>query len=298
MYVIVFIIVATIALSLIAGMERDSDTGKRVWRSRVNQFTLLFVAAFVLFFVASAGRNVHRRLQRSKSVSAITEVSNIELAFTKLLSDAGRSSLKALLEPVAFEEACAWYAREHDADAFEAEVAIYTRATYALLRNGRDVLTQEAGLEDALFGHIQGALNAQVVRVLGTSYMSEFGTDPWGNPYQFFAGPWPDDMGPVLFRRYRESPDSNSTADSLTVSIVGDVPRQQGFPPSSKQDIYLWSFGANGVSDQPRYDPNHEYAPPSRQHYRKDASDEYLGGGDDINNWDRNMTFMAIYGFW
>lgn len=50
-----------------------------------------------------------------------------------------------------------------------------------------------------------------------------------------------------------------------------------------------------GVSDQPRYDPTHAYAPPARQHYREDAPDEYLGGGDDINNWDRDQTFMRFY---
>lgn len=59
--------------------------------------------------------------------------------------------------------------------------------------------------------------------------------------------------------------------------------------------IYIWSLGANGVSDQPRYDPTHVYAPPARQHYRSDAPDEYLGGGDDVNNWDRNQTFMSFY---
>ncbi len=60
-------------------------------------------------------------------------------------------------------------------------------------------------------------------------------------------------------------------------------------------DVYIWSLGKNKVSDQPRYDPTHMYAPPARSHYREGAPDEYLGGGDDINNWDRDYTFMWFY---
>jgi hypothetical protein len=87
----------------------------------------------------------------------------------------------------------------------------------------------------------------------------------------------------------------DSDADALTVTVAGESSSTRSYPATPYHEANIWSLGANGVSDQPRYDPTHQYAPPARQYYRSDAPDEYLGGGDDINNWDKNQTFMRFY---
>jgi hypothetical protein len=242
-------------------------------------------------------------LRKGQPQRAVSEISNIELALTKILSDAGRSSLRELFDPKAFQVAHAAYMAKNSTNSLDASVALYTRATYALLRNGRDGLTISAGWRDSLLETVQLTLNAEVVRSLGTSYISELGNDPWENPYQIFPGPWPEEMGTVLFRRALEgepSPYSTPEAghvlsDALTFTMASEPPTKQGLPAFDHMDFYIWSLGENEVSDQPIYDPTQAYAPPVRQHYRKDAPDEYLGGGDDISNWDEDMTFMKLY---
>jgi hypothetical protein len=264
---------------------------------------LLVLAAGMWFFVIPW---MQPWKEYGKFPRANAEISNMELAITKVLSDAGRSSLRDLVAPKVFDEACVAYARQHNLNAFEASVALYTRSTYALLRHGRNALTIPVGRNDEVLDHVQRVLNPEVVNSLDTLYM-EIEDDPWGNRYQFFWGQWPEKMGLVPLRRLLMPGGSSGLSadqfidgygpdgDALTVSILDNPSVKQGFPAPRHFDVYIWSFGKNGVPDQPRYDPTHEYAPPARQHYREDARDEYLGGGDDINNWDRDQTFMRLY---
>jgi len=262
---------------------------------------IILCLGIVLLGAIIAVPNFRKWVQSSHGFPAVSEIRNIELALTKVLSDAGRSSLLDLFDPVAFEKTCAWYEIQYDADAFEARTAICTRAAYALIISGRNAIQPDAR-DDDIMTHSRKVLAVDVVDKIGTSYYPELGNDPWGNPYQFFPGPWPGNMGPVLFRAYAapgSGPslpgDSTPTADPLTVTIAGEAPGPRGHPVARHREIYIWSLGANGVSDQPRYDPTHQYAPPARQHYRSDAPDEYLGGGDDVNNWDKNQGFMSFY---
>ncbi len=256
-----------------------------------------------LFIAIVGGRNIREWIQKGHGFPAVSEINNIELALTKVLSDAGRSHLKDLFDPVAFAKTCAWYELQYGTDAFEARTVISTRATYALLISGRGAI-QPNVQDDDIMTNTRKVLAADVVNELGTSYYPEVGKDPWGNPYQIFAGPWPEELGLVLFRDYLSHGSQtqlpgdsllDSDADALTVSVGGESPSTRGYPSTGFHGFYIWSLGANGVSDQPRYDPTHQYAPPARQYYRSDAPDEYLGGGDDINNWDRNQTFMSFY---
>ena len=231
------------------------------------------------------------------------EISNIELALTKMLRDVGKGSLRDFFDPVAFEQATTAYMAAHNTNLFEASSALYTRATYALINHGRGALTLEASWGDSLLKPAQQTLDPAVVSKLGTSYMTSLEDDHWGNPYQIFPGPWPPTMGPVLFRSYRANreftptgiPEGTTPPDQLTVHVPGADLGEQGFPALAMEDVYIWSFGENEVSDQPRYDPSHTYAPPARNHYRNNAPDEYLGGGDDLNNWDGDVTFMEHY---
>jgi len=260
--------------------------------------------AIVIFGVTGAALpNVFRWMEKNHGYPTVSEINNIELTLTKIISDAGRSSLQDLFDPVAFEKTCTWYELQYGADTFEARTAISTRAAYALIKSGRGAILPQAQ-DDDIMTHTRKVLATDVVDDLGTSYYPGVGNDPWGNPYQIFAGPWPKEMGLLLFRSY-DSPGpktalpGNSSmdpnADVLTVTVAEESPGTRGYPATPYHEAYIWSLGANGVSDQPRYDPTHQYAPPVRHFYRSDAPEEYLGGGDDINNWDKNQTFMRFY---
>ncbi len=272
---------------------------RRLLRFSVSGIGLCLVIVFVIAIVSE--RNIREWIQKGHGFPVISEIQNIELALTKLRSDAGRSSLRDLFERDAFEKVCAWYELQYGADAFEARTVVYTRAVRALLISGRGAKLPDARDDDIMI-NTRKALSADLVHSLGTSYYSDLGNDPWGNPYQIFDGPWPKEMGLRLLRTYRlpvtpphlPGDSAPTNPDALTVTIAGEHPGIRGVP-AEYTDIYIWSLGANGVSDQPRYDPTHVYAPPARQYYRSDAPDEYLGGGDDINNWDRNQTFMSFY---
>lgn len=301
MVAILFLLVTTMVLAFAAGLDSRIPPGGHWWSSRKNRVILLYVALVGIVFVAALSKKIYRSITYSGSLQAVAEIRDSELALTKILSDAGRSSLLDLFDPVAFEKTCAWYEIQYDADAFEARTAICTRAAYALIVSGRNAMQPEAG-DDDIMANTRKVLAIDVVDKIDTSYHLDLGNDPWGNPYQFFPGPWPGNMGPVLFRAYAVPGselslpgDSTPTADPLTVTIAGEDLGPRGFPASRNRDLYIWSLGANGVSDQPRYDPTHQYAPPARQHYRIDAPDEYLGGGDDINNWDKDQTFLRFY---
>ena len=306
MGIILFIAWGTLACTLIALMERKPESSHWDWHSRANwvriaALLLLFAVPGVLF-----AHNVNKRLTRAHFNRTISEIKNIELAVTKILSDAGRSSIRDFVDPDKFATARDEYMKSAGLDRFEAEVVLYSRLCYALLQDGREVLKLSPARGDEELVLVQSFLNAEVVRQLGTSYMSELGMDGGGNSYRFYPGPWPEAMGPILFRTYRNSWDEGapppgvepSERDPLTVTWQDPEtgkPVVVGWPATTKRDIYIWSVSANEVSDQPRYDPTHAYAPPARQHYRPDAEGRYLGGGDDINNWDRNGTYMAFY---
>ncbi len=249
--------------------------------------TLILGAQFavLLFVVYVVAQNVGVLRNLGRSADALNECTAIDVALGKLLDDAGQGSLGGLFDPAAFKEASTWYAARHGVDAFEASVAVYTRAAYALLREGGGALAMRPPRNDAL--------RPEVVQNLGTEYMA-LRNDPWGNPYQFFAAPWPEGWGPVVFRDWRDIVDT-AQPDALTVTLTGDYPGTLGFPAAAPAHTYIWTFGGNGISDQPRYDRTHEYAPPAWQHYREDAPDHYLGGGDDINNWDTDHSCIMFY---
>lgn len=178
-----------------AGRERGSILGKLL---------LLIVIVSVLAVVLSPCPC--RRLSPGRATRAVSEINNIELALTKALSDAGQSNLRAFFSEAAFNDAVSKLGRERNMDAFTASIEIYTYSTYALLRKGRHALEVPNDYAETL--------NADVVGSLDDSYYSESARDPWGNLYQVFAGPWPDDMGPVHFRKYLPSAGGASPGES------------------------------------------------------------------------------------
>lgn len=240
-----------------------------------------------------------RWIDHGTATRAITEINNIELGITKMLSDAGSTNLRDFFDDAAFGEAVARLGRERAMAPFEASVELYTSSLYALLRKGR------AAIDPEINEHAE-VLRPELVKQLGTSYIPELEFDPWGQLYRIVPGPWPEDMGPVIFRTllppapdYPTRPgEKKIVPDALLMSGIDfetGEPLTFGVPARSNLEAYIWSFGTNLISGQPIYDPSHAYAPPVQQHYEAGQEPELCGGGDDINNWDRDQTFMRFY---
>lgn len=279
----------------------NSQRKGSIWRTLRN-FTISAIALLILFAIALPFGPPHRYPRRSRPVKAMTEVQSIELGIAKLLADSGQARLRDFFDPPKFEARVARLVREQSMDPFLASVEIYTSATYVLLRKGRHAM--DPGMAD---DH-QSVLKPDLVGKLGNSYYPDLALDPWGNLYQIFPGPWPEDRGPVIFRTYL--PQSSHSAslpgddesviapDNLLMSGIDDAtgePITFGLPAPADQIDYIWSFGSNLISGQPNYDPSHTYAPPASQYYNPNQEPELCGGGDDINNWDRGQTFMRFY---
>ncbi len=282
---------------------------------------LLVVMAIISILAAIAIPNVQQWIKKGRAVRAQAEISNIELAITKLLSDAGRSSLKDIINPAAIETDMGGVGvdvamSDWTPAQFETAVERYTEATYAILRKGRAVLG------DASLAYYY---NAEVVRNLGTSYMSELSFDPWGNLYNIYPGPWRASDGPVPFRTYAppETTDQVLPGDSflsasedvftLGVTSLGDNfpsglvdPETNvalpsiGAPAPREASVFIWSNGENLISGQARYDgvtyngAGYDFMT-GTGHYDGGQEPELMGGGDDINNWDSGQTFMKFY---
>lgn len=284
---------------------------------------LLVVMAIISILAAIAIPNVQRWIIKGNATQAMTEINNMELAITKMLSDAGRSNLKDLIDPTVlatYGTPDTWTTAD-----FDDLVRRYTNATYRLLRKGRGALVpdnpSDPGPSDIAF------LNADVVRTLGTGYFAELGFDPWDNLYQIYPGTWPVTNGPNVFRTYLGPQDTGkvlpgdpdlTVGDDLSLGVdapeganiidieTGEELPLIGIPASARMEVYIWSYGSNLRSGQaiftpptagynPNTDPS-QYAPtPGRDNYDSQQEPELMGGGDDINNWDRELTFMRFY---
>lgn len=236
---------------------------------------------------------------------SLVEITQLEILLNLIVSDAKVGTFKEMYRPVEFAQVAQKYAAHSGLNAFEASAALYSRTTNELLVYGYNAPSRLANLPDQLSISSSEVLNTNATKLLRSTYSSSYVTDPWGNSYRFFVGPWPSELGPVLFRTYGRTTETRITghstsqlednaafADGLTI-IQDDI--ECGFPAAVDQEFYIWSFGANGLSDQPLFDPALIYAAPTRRHYRENAPHNYHGGGDDINNWDKMHTFFQFY---
>lgn len=264
---------------------------------------LLVVMAIIAILAAIAIPNVQRWIVRGKAVQAISEISGMELAITKILSDAGRSELNDLFDRDLVSFAVGGgYAAEWTDDQFEEAVRLYTDAMYVLLRKGR-----ESRGPATVVGQPGFILNGDIVRTLGLDYMPELAQDPWDQLYNFCPGPWSRRLDPIVFRKYFPRPgtglpgdDSDVpdalTLDDATMAFVEDDLEEIGFPAERRKTVYIWSNGANLISGQARFKLNMPggYAGDATD-YEIDQEPELMGGGDDINNWDNEQSFMRFY---
>ncbi len=281
--------------------------------SRKSGFTLielLVVIGIISILAAVVVPRVTDWISRGRMTRAVSEVQNAELAMTQMLNDADRQNFRALFaEFPPADEIQNWLggqAMNH----FDAAVQMYTNVFYVLLRQGRN------GAED-LQNSYGVRLHEDVRSRLAATYM-DIGQDPWGNLYRFWPGPWNRQMeqtyGPnglqvfnhdpinnsgrvaVPFRGFRPGLEDQNTGEfwpyiydqqrkmEADQRIPGN-PRadgRPGFPAPDNLPIYIYSPGADGVSNQ-------NYRP-------EDAMDmERVGGGDDVNNWDNEQGWSGFY---
>ncbi len=184
---------------------------------------LLVVIAIISILAAIVVPNVNNWIARARMTNTVAEVQGIELAMTQMLNDAQRQNARAIFDRFPTpQELYGTVSPQHDLYAdeldavrewlradenpFRAEVELYTRAFYSLLRQGRNAgdpehsdpgairLTfGEEGEEAGTFLVMWVGIDPSVRPNLGTSYM-DVGRDPWDNRFRIWPGPWNRDI--------------------------------------------------------------------------------------------------------
>lgn len=235
--------------------------------------------------------NIARAIMLNKESDCVQEINSITVNLTRVCADAGTGNLRGLFQGEAFSKSCEERMARESLDAFQASTAMYTTLLTALLGHGRNA--PEALSNSPRTQPLVEVFDDKAVGRLGTHYC-DLRSDPWGEPYQIFAGPWPMEWHTIVLRTYIDDT-PNAVGDTLTVEKESNESRRVGFPPSTSEMAYVWSRGPNRISDQAIFQPNGEYAPPAIQHYRPNAIPEYAGGGDDINNWDHGESWRDVF---
>lgn len=288
---------------------------------------LLVVMAIIAILAAIVVPNAAKFIGRARVTRALSEVSGMETAVMAMVTDAGRSSLSQIFVPGAVPALACKFTDQNGFPTqvpplewgnqvtanFQAITEMYSNVVYDLLRYGRDVLRQENGSLAPL------VITRNLLSKLGTSYM-DVGNDPWGSQYQVFPGPWKVAMGvnntrwPIIFRKFSVDTSGNSTRKvkddhfalnggdngNLIINAFGSIvedgatwPDKVGFPADTNKSVYIWSLGENMRSSQMLYAAQYDTANPFTWYNTpQDGSD--LGGGDDINNWDKDSSWSRF----
>lgn len=270
---------------------------------------LLVVMAIISILAAILVPNVVRYIARGRATRALGDIKAIELALTKMVTDANVQNLNYLFNPDAVRGFLGVQQGQYlTSQQFIRAVKLYTNTFYALLREGRRVL--DGRMDPDLGVQYAAILDKDVVSRLGVGYLEDVAYDPWGNLYNIYPGPWNPRNGPCPFRIYLLGKKELSLPgvkggvrrDSLTIMGVTDpetgMPFEDGigFPADAGKFVFIWSNGANMISGQAIYNPqyavNNSY--PGSASY-PDQEEDYKGGGDDINNWDPGQSWMRFY---
>lgn len=247
---------------------------------------LLVVVAIIGILAGIVVPNVTRYIRKGRVAAAVSEIKGAETALTGMLADAGRSRFTDFLsaegrDSLNFQRNIVrdnLLNRNTSLQAFLAAEDFYTSFFYSLLRQG-------SSAEAQLDGKIRGKL--------GTSYM-DLGMDPWGNKYRFFMGPI---RGPMPFRSFRLPTEVDSTEyyvwhnaqrNVAKAELPGQPPLDKtmimgkiyyldfpGYPAPKDLPVYVYSLGPNATAEALYTIGSQFWIEP-----------EFLGGGDDINNWD------------
>lgn len=262
---------------------------------------LLVVMAIITILASIVVPNVAKYITRSRATKALGDITSIELALTKMVADTGRGNLTELFNVInpaggAFLDDAA------TAQNFLAAQKVYTRTIYALLREGRAALTDT----DAEIGSYSQYLVPDIVKKLGTSYL-DVAFDPWGELYQIWPGPWPSLGGaaPARFRVFsRTISEINSLPgskggvrpDALSVKVEDPATGEEdwvGFSAPHDKVAFIYSVGENKISGQAVNGQNPYQLDSLANYLAQDP--EFTGGGDDINNWDKERSWERFY---
>ncbi len=254
---------------------------------------LLVVIAIISILAGIVIPNVPKYINKARATRAFAEIKGIDLALTKMLTDVGRSDFQN-----GFFDG---WPSENFASAVSAG-GTYENVFYLLLRKGKYA---DADVEWP--GGV--VLNEEVRRKLGDSYM-ELGKDPWGNLYHIVPGPfnYPDFIAPgsppaVQFRIYQTDtnpatavPGSVTNDTAWNPNGIRDVTDPDdpsgpvfsvGFPAPRKQVQYVWCDGKNRSTNQ-QFTSTYGADP-------AEVGLDFIGGGDDINNWDGDQSWLTFY---
>jgi len=271
---------------------------------------LLVVMAIISLLAAIVVPNVINYIRQGRATRARADISGLESALVKILSDSGRGNLGQLFNPNAVGAAIGVSGGQTlTADSFKAAQEIYTQAMYVILRQGRSALGESVNGIPLI-----NLLNAGVIYKLSSSYV-ELGFDPWGKLYNIYPGPWPTGNGAIPFRKFLAEaaatendklPGSGSRPDVLTLELPDPdtgLPISVGYPAPRDKVAFIWSNGENLASGTAIYNPN-GYAPTGdglvdvANFYDtvNNAEDALLAvGGDDVNNWDNGSSWSRYY---
>ncbi|HOV32981.1 MAG TPA: prepilin-type N-terminal cleavage/methylation domain-containing protein [Candidatus Hydrogenedens sp.] len=282
---------------------------------------LLVVMAIISILAAILVPNVVGYIARGRATRALGDIKGIELALTKMVTDANVQNLNYLFNPDAVRNYLGvGPSGIMNGDQFQSAVKLYTNTLYALLREGRRIL--DGRVDPDLGIQYSGVLNSDVIRRLGVGYLEDLAVDPWGNLYNIYPGPWSPRNGPIPFRIYileasaQNLPGTKSGGriDSLTIGDNPPDPNDTVIDPETSENIiigypadkgklaYIWSNGANMISGQAIYDASFISIEQGKiiDHYNGSVNypnqdTEYKGGGDDINNWDPGQSWFRFY---
>lgn len=273
---------------------------------------LLVVMAIISILAAIIVPNVARYIARGRATRALGDIKSIELALTKMVTDANVQNLNYLFDAdkirkniFNFTDAQPYVMTSQQ---FQSAIKLYTNTLYALLREGRRVLD---GRTDPELGiPYANILDRDVVMRLGVGYLEDIAFDPWGNLYNIYPGPWTPRNGPIPFRIYMLGEKEKTLpgvsggrrSDTLTFQTIDpetNSPIEVGFPADKGKLAFIWSNGANMISGQAIYNSNLANPLPGGSYQGSsnypDQEEEYKGGGDDINNWDPGQSWMRFY---
>lgn len=251
---------------------------------------LLVVVAIIGILAGIIVPNVITYLSRARMTRAGAEINGIDLALTKMLTDVNRSDFRGFFY---FPTTSDLYRAPEDGGVVSqaelvadptlmaAAIAIYTDTFYRLLKQGKN-----AELDTSQIG-----INEEIRKKLGTAYMTDLAKDPWGNLYHFFPGPWrSSEPNPFRVRIADTSIPGGFDEGDATVSNYldseGETVPFLGFVAPRDKPMYIYSFGMNLVSNQ-SFDTGYAGA--------EDLGDDFVGGGDDINNWDTDSSWAPFY---